>query len=192
LLYNELRATALEGYSQFGIEDRDRYYYKRVFVGVIRAGDFIASLPQYDGSNYVVQGGSQGGALAIMAGVLDSRVKAIAVSHPALSDHFGYLRGRAGGWPHVFADTTNMKAKPEKMETLRYYDTVNFARLLKVPGIYGWGYNDLTVPPTTSYAAYNVITAPKEKIIVVDIGHVRAPVQVKAMDAWLLEKLGVK
>ncbi|GLC28558.1 acetylxylan esterase [Roseisolibacter agri] len=191
LLYNELRATALQNYMRAGIEDRDLYYYKRVLVGVVRAGDFLMSLPQVDSTRYVVQGGSQGGALAIMAGVLDPRVKAIASSYPAMSDHFGYLHGRAGGWPHVFQDTVGMKAKPEKMETLKYYDTVNFARLLRVPGIYAWGYNDTTVPPTSSYAVYNVITAPKQVIIVPETGHYRVPAQSDPMDAWLLERLGV-
>ena len=76
LLYNELRATALENYSSFGAEDRDKYYYKRVYTGVIRAGDFLFSLPQFDGRNYAVEVGSQGGNLTIMAGALDPRVKA--------------------------------------------------------------------------------------------------------------------
>jgi len=191
LLYNELRATALDGYSSFNLEDRDKYYYKRVFVGVIRAGDFLFALPQFDGTNYAVEGGSQGGALTIMAGALDQRVKAISASYPALSDQLGYVRGRAGGWPHVFSDTSRLAAKTEKMETVRYYDTDNFARLLKVPGIYAWGYNDLTVPPTSSYAAYNLITAPKESIIAVETGHFRTPAQSKAMEDWLLRKLGV-
>jgi cephalosporin-C deacetylase-like acetyl esterase len=191
LLYNELRATALEGYSAFGVEDRDKYYYKRVFVGVIRAGDFIFSLPQFDGTHYVVTGGSQGGALSIMAGVLDARVNAIAVAHPALSDQTGYLRGRAGGWPHLFADTSRMKAKAEKLETVRYYDTDNFARLLKVPGMYTWGYNDLTVPPTTSYAVYNLITAPKQLLIAKETGHYRTPEQNRALEDFLFRQLGV-
>ncbi len=191
LLYNELRATALESYFAAGIEDRDRYYYKRVFVGVVRAGDFLFSLPQFDGSNYAVTGGSQGGALTIMAGVLDPRVKAIAASYPAMSDQLGYLRGRAGGWPHLFADTSKMQAMKEKLVALGYYDTDNFARLLKVPGIYAWGYNDTTVPPTTSYAVYNLITAQKEKVITVEMGHLRSAEQVRVMDRWLMHKLGV-
>ena len=191
LLYNELRATALADYRSAGVEDRDNYYYKRVFVGVVRAGDFLFSLPQFDGTHYVVQGGSQGGALTIVAAALDPRVQAIAASYPAMSDHLGYLRGRAGGWPHIFADTARVKAKAEKMETLRYYDVVNFARLLKVPGIYAWGYNDLTVPPTSVYAAFNLITAPKETVIAVETGHFRTPAQTARIDAWLLERLGV-
>ncbi|MEO5588289.1 MAG: acetylxylan esterase [Gemmatimonadaceae bacterium] len=191
LLYNELRATALDGYWKFGMESRDTYYYKRVFVGVVRAGDFIFSLPKFDGTNYVVQGGSQGGALAIVAGVLDKRVKAISANHPALSDHFAYFAGKPGGWPHIFADTTGMRALPEKEETLRYYDTVNFARLLKVPGVYTWGYNDNTVPPTSAYAFYNLIRAPKELIIAPAAGHFTVPAQDKRTRQWVLGKLGI-
>jgi cephalosporin-C deacetylase len=191
LLYDELRATALQNYMRAGIEDRDLYYYKRVVVGVLRAGDFIFGLPQFDGTNYVVQGGSQGGALAIVAGALDPRVKAIAASHPAMADHFAYLHGRAGGWPHVFADTAGMKAMPEKMETLRYYDVVNFARLLRAPGIYAWGFNDTTVPPSSVSAAFNLIAAPKDTVIVPETGHVNTPLQSQRISAWLFERLGV-
>ena len=191
LLYNELRASALADYMRAGIEDRDTYYYKRVFAGVVKAGDFLFALPQFDGGTYAVLGGSQGGALAIVAGAIDPRVKGIVASYPALADHFGYLHGRAGGWPHVFADTTRVRALAEKKETLRYYDVVNFARLLKVPGIYAWGFNDLTVPPTSVYAAYNVITAPKRSVIVPETGHFRVESQTKAMDAWMFDLLGV-
>ncbi|MBA3405245.1 MAG: acetylxylan esterase [Gemmatimonadaceae bacterium] len=191
LLYTELRATALFRYWSFGSESRDTYYYKRVFTGVVRAGDFIFSLPQFDGSNYVVQGGSQGGGLAVVAGTLDKRVKAVSVIHPAMADHLAYLAGRPGGWPHFFADTVGMRAIPEKMETLRYYDVVNFARLLRVPGIYTWGYNDTTVPPTSMYAAYNLVVAPKELLIAPDVGHFTNDAQDEHVRAWVLGKLGV-
>ena len=118
-------------------------------------------------------------------------MQAIASSYPAMSDHLGYLEGRAGGWPHIFADTARVKAKAEKIETLRYYDVVNFARLLKVPGIYAWGFNDTTVPPTSMYAAYNEINAPKQVIVYPAAGHNRTREQIEQMDAWLLEQLGV-
>ncbi|MDQ2668965.1 MAG: acetylxylan esterase, partial [Gemmatimonadota bacterium] len=192
LLYNELRATALKDYWSFAVEDRDTYYYKRVFVAVARAGDFIFSLPQFDGTNYVVQGGSQGGALALFAGAMDPRVTGIAVTHPAMSDHFAYFEGRAAGWPHIFQDTSHMRAVAEKMETMRYYDAVNFARLVKVPGIYTWGFNDNTVPPTASYAVYNAVVAPKEMFTAPVTGHFRLPWQSKRVDDWILERLGVR
>ena len=85
-----------------------------------------------------------------------------------------------------------MRALSEKKETLRYYDVITFARLLRVPGIYAFGFNDTTVPPTSSYATYNTITAPKEVIIVPETGHFRVPAQTQAMDAWLMKRLGVQ
>ena len=42
-----------------------------------------------------------------------------------------------------------------------YYDVVNFARRVKCPGFYNFGYNDNTCPPTSVCAVVNVIKAPK-------------------------------
>lgn len=162
-----------------------------MFAGVLRAGDFIFSLPRFDATNYVVQGGSQGGGLAIVAGALDERVKGIVVAHPAMSDYFAYFAGKPGGWPHLFQDTAGMKALPEKLATIPYYDVVNFARLVRVPGFYTWGFNDNTVPPTSAYAAYNLITAPKDLFISPDVQHFTDKSQEDRSRAWELEKLGV-
>ena len=191
LLYNELRATALQNYNTAQLEDRDRYYYRRVVVGAVRAGDFLFSLPQFDKKTYVVRGGSQGGGLAIMTAALDPRVIAFASAYPALSDHFGYVKGPVGGWPHILADTL-IKAKAEKMATLPYYDAVNFARLLRVPGFFLWGFNDPVVPPHSMYAAYNVIKSPKRLLVHPPAAHGATPEQRRAEDEWLREMLGVK
>jgi hypothetical protein len=43
-----------------------------------------------------------------------------------------------------------------------YSDVVNFAKRVKAPGWYSWRFNDTTCPPTSMYAAYNVIPATKE------------------------------
>lgn len=192
LLYNELRATALQNYNTAQLEDRERYYYRRVFIGVVRAGDFIHSLPQFDGKTYVVRGGSQGGGLAIVTATLDPRVTAIASGYPAMSDHLAYLHGKVGGWPHIFADAAAVKAKAEKIETLRYYDVVNFARLLRVPSYFLWGYNDPVVPPRSMYAAYNVITAPKSVDVYPPAVHAASREQREREEAWLAERLRVK
>ena len=151
------------GYLQSGLDNKDNYYMKRVYLGLVRAIDFLTSLPEWDGKNVAVQGGSQGGALAIVAAGLDPRVTACVANHPALSDMAGYKAGRAGGYPHFFRvdgmDTT------DKLNTMAYYDVVNFAKRVTCPVYMTWGYNDNTCPPTTSYAVYNVITAPKEALI---------------------------
>ena len=189
-VYNNLSAGALSNYPSINLDNKDRYYYKRVYMGCVRANDFIFSLPQFDGVNLAVTGGSQGGALSIITAALDSRVKWLGAFYPALSDVTGYLHGRAGGWPHLFSkDNIAYNNSKEKIETCGYYDVVNFARQLKIPGIYSWGYNDETCPPTSMYAAYNVITATKDLYLALETGHWTYPEQDQKVNTWLVEKL---
>jgi cephalosporin-C deacetylase len=185
-VYMDLNGGALAGYNAIRLNDKNSHYYKRVYVGCVRAVDFIFTLPEFDGTNVAVTGGSQGGALTIVTAGLDSRIKYAAGMYPALCDHTGYLNNRAGGWPHYFKST---EPKPGEIETLGYYDVVNFARRIKVPGFYTWGYNDLTCPPTSMYSAYNVIAAPKELHIFQETGHWTFPEQTEMLNIWLAGKL---
>src|SRR5690606_18523349 len=143
----------------------------------------------FDWTNLAVTGGSQGGALTIVTAALDPRVKYLASFYPVLSDVTGYLQGRAGGWPHIFDKNNVDNITTAKLEAIGYYDVVNFARQLKVTGLYSWGFNDVTCPPTSMYAAYNVITAPKELYLALETGHWTFPEQREKFNAWLLEKL---
>jgi cephalosporin-C deacetylase-like acetyl esterase len=189
-IYNNLGAGALNGYQAFNLENKDRFYYKRVYMGCVRANDFLVSLPQFDGVNLGVTGGSQGGALSIVTAPLDARVKYLAAFYPALSDITGYLHGRAGGWPHLFnKDNLAFHNSKEKIETIGYYDVVNFARQLKTPGMYSWGFNDETCPPTSMYASYNVINAPKILFLALETGHWTFPEQNEKMTNWIVDKL---
>ena len=151
------------GYLCNGLDDKDNYYMKHVYVACVRALDYLCSLPEWDGKNVFVQGGSQGGALSLITAGLDPRVTACVANHPALSDMAGYLANRAGGYPHF--NCQNNMLTPAKVETLAYYDVVNFARRITCPVYMTWGYNDNVCPPTTSYIVWNLITAPKESLI---------------------------
>ncbi len=189
-VYQDLASGPLNNYPAFNLDDRDAYYYKRVYLGCVRAVDFLVGLPQYDGKTLGVTGGSQGGALSVITTALDSRIQYLAAYYPALSDMTGYLHQRAGGWPHLFtARNMELNNKPDKIKTVGYYDVVNFARRVKVPGWYSFGYNDETCPPTSMYAVFNVIKAPKEYLIVPETGHWTYPEQRDQGNAWIVGKL---
>lgn len=189
-VYDNLRSGALLNYPNVNLDDRDHYYYKRVYLGCVRAVDFLTSLPQYDGQTVGVTGGSQGGALSIVTAALDNRIKWLGAFYPALSDMTGYLSGRAGGWPHLFAGgTLSFNNTPAKINTVGYYDVVNFARRVRVPGAYAWGFNDETCPPTSMYAAYNTLSSPKSLTLYMDTGHWQYAEERSRMNDWLLEKL---
>ena len=153
------------GYLANGLENKDIYYMKHVYVGLVRCIDFLTSLPEWDGKNVAVQGGSQGGALAIIAAGLDSRVTQCVANHPALSDIAGYAaKGGTGGYPH-FCRQPQILSNKDCLNTLAYFDVVNFARYVKAPTYLTWGYNDVTCPPTTSYAVWNTLKCTKESLL---------------------------
>ncbi len=196
-VYDSLAAGALNGYWSFNLDDRDTYYYRRIYLSCLRANDFLTSREHWDGKNLIVVGASQGGQLSIVTAALDPRVTGLAATHPAFCDVAAELHGRAGGWPHPFqpdaaTGAPSAQATPAKIATATYYDTVNFARRLKAPGYYTWGYNDEVCPPTSLFAAYNVITAPKRLGLTLELGHAYTPEQGDAVYAWVLDRLGLK
>ncbi len=188
--YNDLK-HALTDYWALNLHDKDKYYYKSVYLGCVRAIDFLTSLPEFDGKNVVVTGGSQGGALTIVTAGLDKRVTSLASFYPALSDHTGYLHNRPGGWPHIFS-SKHGNTSEENIETVTYYDVVNFAKKITVPGFYSTGYNDNTCAPTSVFSAFNAVTAPKEIVITPISGHWRfGETNTQAIN-WLKQKCGIE
>ena len=186
-VYQALGAGALQGYNTFNLDERDRYYYRRVYLGCVRANDFLVTRPRYDGKRLAVTGGSQGGALSIVTAGLDPRVQVLAAYYPALADVTGYLHGRAGGWPHMFRDEKRRLAA--RIATVGYYDVVNFARRVRAPGLYSWGYNDETCPPTSMFAAYGVVPGEKSLLLALETGHFTTPEQVRKVNEWLVARL---
>lgn len=147
------------GYLRQNLENRDQYYMKHVYLGLVRCIDILTSLPEWDGKNVIVQGGSQGGALALIGAALDPRVTLCVANHPALSDMAAGSANLTSGYPHF---TKESGAYDEAcMKTLPYYDVVNFARHITCPVYMTWGYNDNVCTPTTSYAVWNTLKCPK-------------------------------
>lgn len=150
-------------YLRQGLEDRNLYYMKHVYLGLVRCIDILTQLPEWDGKNVIMQGGSQGGALALIGTALDPRVTLCVANHPALSDMAAGSADLTSGYPHFKKESGAYSEAC--MKTLPYYDVVNFARHIQVPVYMTWGYNDNTCPPTTSYAVWNVLTGPKESLL---------------------------
>lgn len=160
-VYDDLANAALNGYWDTNLENPDRNAYKRVVTGAVRGVDMIASLDEWDGKTVGVTGSSQGGFLSLAVAALDKRVTFLAAVHDAMCDYEAELHDVAGGWPHYFYHAKMNAITKARLEGARYYDGVNFARRITVPGWYSFGYNDEVVPPTSAYGLYNTIKAPK-------------------------------
>lgn len=170
-VYDDLANAALNGYWDMNLENPDRNAYKRVVTGAVKGVDMIASLDEWDGKTLGVTGSSQGGFLSLAVAALDKRVTFLAAVHDAMCDYEAELHGVAGGWPHYFYHAKMNAITKARLEGARYYDGVNFARRITVPGWYSFGYNDEVVPPTSSYGLYNSVKAPKTLSLYQMTGH---------------------
>jgi cephalosporin-C deacetylase len=188
-VYGALSSGPLNGYRYNELDNRERYYFNRVYMGCYRAISFLTSLPRFDGKNVIVYGRSQGGALSIVTAALHPEVTLVAAYFPALCDLHGYLHNRGGGWPHMFSELTPFTNSPEKIKTAPYFDVVNFAQFVKAKGYYCFGYNDFVCPPTSMYAAYNMIKSDKFLNLQMDTGHAIYPELWKISDQWIIENL---
>ena len=184
--YAEANAGALKGYPHQGKTDRDKFYYRRVVLGCVRALDYLTSRPDWDSQHLAVVGSSQGGALSLITGGVDRRVTAICANVPAMCDHTGYTLGRVSGWPQL-GEQGNAAQKDAVTRTSAYYDAVNFARGFRGPALVGVGFIDRTCPPTSVYAAYNVLRGPKEIVTSPLMGHAVDPRFTRRQEAFLQE-----
>ena len=180
--YESQAAGELKNYRAIGLESRETVYFLGMFLRLMRALDFLAAQPEWDGRTLVVSGSSQGGYQAIVAAGLDSRVSFFAAGVPAGCDHTGSLVGRIAGWPKFIA--TNEKGTPEVIAAMRYFDCVNFAARTKSPAIFTVGFIDTTCPPTSVYAAYNALRGPKDIFNDITAGHTNTPAAGCSRAAW--------
>jgi cephalosporin-C deacetylase-like acetyl esterase len=75
------------------------------------------------------------------------------------------------------------------VETLAYFDVVNFARQIKVPTQMSFGYNDDTCPPTTSYAVWNSLKGEKSSMFTPINEHWASDATEAAHVTWIMEHL---
>lgn len=191
-VYDDVFNGALMGYWEFNMDSREKHYYKRVVLGCIRALDYIEQYTPWNGRQMGVSGSSQGGFLTLATAALDPRITYYAPVHAALCDHTNSLRGAACGWPHYFYWNKG-KGQEKQIEVSRYYDGVNFARLIR-PSQKGWfsfGYCDDVVPPTTAWATYNVVKGPKEISPYQMTWHFWYQEQWDEWEQWMLDQMGI-
>ena len=170
-----------------GIESRDTYGYRGVIADSIRSVDFLLSRPEVDSQRIFACGTSQGGGLTLITAALRPEIKAGASGYPFLCcfpESMRMLRSYPYDELTCYA-RTNPQQVPQMLETLRYYDAVNFAGWIKCPMVVGIGLEDEVCPPETSYAAYAALAGPKELWLFPGAGHGNAHEYPAKEAAWL-------
>ncbi len=180
--YKALAEGELKDYRFRGIDDRDSNYFLGMFLRLVRAIDFLTAQPEWNGRDLIVYGSSQGGFQAFAAAGIDERVTVICAGVPAGCDHTGVAVGRVNGWPKFIPSLPATEPDPKVLESVRYFDNVNFAaRTHAKEAIVTVGFIDTTCPPTSVYAAYNALPIKKSIFNDVKSGHANSPEATKAM-----------
>ena len=188
-VYQNLTNGGMANYAYLGLEHRDNYYYRRVFLGAVKAVDFLKSLDYVDSTRIGVYGGSQGGLLSLVVAALKPEVRCVSAAYPAMCETAGSRYERAEGWPRLFVWRKGTDT-PQIRDVVRYFDAVNFARFVTQDIQFIQGFNDHVCMPTTTFSAYNVI--PKGRKILLtpyDCSHWLYPEQHAARRQWMCRML---
>ena len=185
--YDGLRQKELDRYSHRNKNDRDKFYFKGMYMRLMRALEYIKSQPEWDGKHLIVSGSSQGGAQVLAACALDHDITFARAGVPAMCDHSGCLGNRCSGWPRLYTKK-DYEADPAVAKCASYYDGVYFARRIKCPIWINTGFIDNTCAPSTVFAAFNSIPTGVDKHIQTfpDTGHSTPhPDAVKAINDYI-------
>lgn len=157
-----------------GIASPETYYYRRLYVDAVRAVETAAALPGVDPLRLVVAGQSQGGALALAAAaLLPDAVRLCHADVPFLCD-FPRAVETAIDPPYTELVTylgIHGELEPAVWRTLGYFDNAVLAPRITTRTVIGVGLRDTTTPPSTVFAAFNAIEAPKEIVVYPYSGH---------------------
>jgi cephalosporin-C deacetylase len=177
-----VRGNTLRGHIIRGLDDApERLLFRQIFLDAAQLARIVMGFDEVDESRVGATGGSQGGGLTLACAALEPRVRLAAPVFPFLSD---YQRT----WEMGLA----LNAYEELQTYFRLFDPRHeregdvFTRLGYIdvqhlaPRICGevmmiTGLNDMVCPPSTQYAAFNKITAPKRHVLYPDFGHEDLP-----------------
>ena len=163
--------------------------FKFMFLRALRALEYVRTLPEWNGKDLIVYGGSQGGVQTLAAAALDKHVTLAVPSIPAMvgSAEFTIRNKVETAWPKPYAD--DFYRKKDITEIARKFDYVDGAfmmRRISCPLHISVGLYDFHAAHV--FAAFNHCTANKEKTLtgIPDMGHyAHNPIGYKAIEAIL-------
>ncbi|XVV06439.1 acetylxylan esterase [Actinosynnema sp. CA-248983] len=157
-----------------GIAAPETYYYTRLMTDAALAVEAAASLDGVDPTRIAVSGGSQGGGLALAAAAL--KADTVRVCHADVPFLCDFQRAITITAADPYAEISAFLAHqttliPAALNTLRYVDAALLSRRITATTLMSVGLMDEVCPPSTVYAAYNEISAPKTMAVFPFSGH---------------------
>ncbi len=177
---NELAEYTTRG---FDSGNPDNVYAANMFLRVVRALEVLAFMPEWDGRNLWIFGGSQGAWQSLAGAYLMPKVSGIACWIPAGCNMY------EGGWP--FACLAG-REKPEALrKTIPYFDGCSFAAGIEnIPVHFSVGLTDYVCRADGVMAAFNSLKTPhKELDIHYQMQHETMESVITALERFIIKNL---
>jgi cephalosporin-C deacetylase len=174
--------NTLHGHIIRGLDDHpDKLLFRSIFLDTVRLVRLVMDLDEVDSDRVGATGGSQGGGLALACASLEPRIKQCASVFPFLCDYqrvweLDLAKDAYQELTDYFRhfDPTHAR-EHEVFSRLGYIDVRNLAPRISARTLMLTGLMDTVCPPSTQFAAYNAISAPKEMVIYPDFEHEDLP-----------------
>ena len=156
----------------YQLTDRNRYYYRGVFMDCIRGLDFLASRPEIDEARLGVWGTSQGGGLTLATAALDHRVQAAVAEIPWLCNFPVAAESTAGPYAELHDYLAEHPEQRKKaLATLEYFDPLNLADDITCPVLVNTAVIDEVHPYRTIMPVFERIPSLKSIMVYPDVEH---------------------
>jgi cephalosporin-C deacetylase len=159
----------------------EKLLYRQIFLDTAQLAAIVMGMPEVDPQRVGATGGSQGGALTVACAALEPRIRRAAPVYPFLSDYQRVWEMDQGEGAYMelkeyFRHFDPTHAKETRIfEALGYVDIQHLAGRIRGEVQWAIGLMDTTCPPSTQFAAYHKITAPKQMVVYPDFGHEGLP-----------------
>jgi cephalosporin-C deacetylase len=177
-----VKGNTLNGHIIRGLDGSpDDLLFRHIYLDCAQLAGIVMDMPDVDPTRVGATGGSQGGGLTLACVALEPRMKRAAPVFPFLCD---YKRV----WEIDLAVAAYEELKQyfrrfdprheredEVFNKLGYIDNQHLASRIRAETLFFTGLMDTVCPPSSQFAAYNKITAPKDMVIYPDFGHEGLP-----------------
>lgn len=175
--------NTLQGHIIRGLDDPDpdNLLYRNIFLDTAMLARVVMNLPYVDETRVGAMGGSQGGGLTLACAALVPEIKRLVPVYPFLCDYRRVWEMDLAKDAYVEMQQYFRRFDPrhqrenEIFTKLGYIDVQFLAERIKGEVMMATGLMDTICPPSTQFAAYNKITAPKKMEIYPDFGHEYLP-----------------
>jgi cephalosporin-C deacetylase len=183
---SDVAGNTLHGHIIRGLEDAlmgspEKMLFRQVFLDTAQLARIVMEMPEVDANRIGAMGGSQGGALTIACAALEPRIRRAVPLFPFLSDYrrvweMDEAKDAYLELQEYFRHSDPMhKNEEEVFEKLGYIDIQFLAPRIQAEVLWGIGLMDTVCPPSSQFAVFNKICAPKGMAIYPDFGHETLP-----------------